>query len=509
MISWVSAIIIAALLLKIDLFAIMAASVYGALNSFDVLVIIFGAILLMNTLKLSGGAAAINKGFMGICPDKRIQALIIGFSFCSFIEAAAGFGTPAALAGPLMVSMGFPPLCAAMVALLCDSVAVSFGAVGTPVTSALNALSLTNDAVFTARFSVVTAVLHLIAGTFLPLVMLMLVTRLFGKEKSVKPALKAAPFAIFTGLSFTVPMFLITVLIGYEFASLIGALISIILTVTAAKIGFLVPKEYWDFDVKENWKTDWLSTSDTEPTLTSKFSLVKAWIPYVLVAAVLVITRIPALELKAILNDAPFVLSVKNLFGFANLDWSFKWAYLPGTFFVLVSIFTFFFHKMQKREVFSAVKFTFSQVSAAALALIFGLALVEVMKYKNAENISMMDQMANILSRVGAVAYMPISAVIGILGAFVSGSATVSMNLFSNLQYGTAEMLNLPNEIVLGIQCVGAAIGNMICVNNIVAASATIGISGREGRLIKLNIIPLLFYTLLTVLASYLFLLIF
>jgi lactate permease len=120
LISWLVAAIFAFLFFDINIKALFVGSVFGMLNSFDVLIIILGAILLMNTLKASGATASINKGFMNICPDKRVQACIIGFSFCSFIEAAAGFGTPAALAGPLLVSLGFPPMAAAMITLIFD-----------------------------------------------------------------------------------------------------------------------------------------------------------------------------------------------------------------------------------------------------------------------------------------------------------------------------------------------------------------------------------------------------
>ena len=115
----------------------------------------------------------------------------------------------------------------------------------------------------------------------------------------------------------------------------------------------------------------------------------------------------------------------------------------------------------------------------------------------------MMVEMANALSKVGKDLYILISPFIGILGAFVSGSATVSMNLFSNLQYDTAVVLNIPVAFVMAMQCVGAAIGNMVCINNAVAASATIGTTGKEGKLIKLNIIPMLIYVSITVLFFY------
>ena len=504
LISFILSLIFGYVFWDIEVLALIASSVYGMLSSFDVLIIITGAILLMNTLKSSGATAAINRGFMNICPDKRVQACIIGFSFCSFIEAAAGFGTPAALAGPLLVCLGFPPMAAAMITLIFDSTAVSFGAVGTPVTSALNALGLTGNVAFTSQFSFWTAVPHAIMCTFLPLVVLMMTTKFFSHDKSIKPALEAAPFAIFSGLSMAVPMLLIATFIGYEFASLIGALISIAVSVIAAKNGFLVPKKAWDFGDPANWKNEWLATSEVSPVAESDMSLLKAWVPYVLVAIILVLTRIPQLGIKGLLNSGfPFVVGIKNLFGFENLNWNLKWAYLPGTFFILVSIITNFLHGMKKEEIVRSWKDTIKQVSGAALALLFGLALVEVLKYKGPHGLSMMDEMANALSMVGKDLYVLISPFIGVLGAFVSGSATVSMNLFTNLQFNTAQVLNLPEVFVISMQCVGAAIGNMVCINNAIAASATIGTTGKEGNLIKMNAISMLYYALGTALIFY------
>ena len=504
LISWILAAVFAFFFWDIDIKALFAGSIFGMLNSADVLIIILGAILLMNTLKASGATASINRGFMNICPDKRVQACIIGFSFCSFIEAAAGFGTPAALAGPLMVSLGFPPMAAAMIALVCDSTAVSFGAVGTPVTSALGALGLAGNADFTSQFAFWTALPHAIVGIFLPLIVLMMTTKFFSKEKSFKPALEAAPFALFTGLTFSIPLLLISLFVGYEFASLLAALFSIAVTVIAAKKGFLVPKKTWDFGPKEEWNKEWLATSKVSPVAESKMSLLKAWVPYLLVALILVLTRIPQLGIKNILTtNSFFVIKINNLFGFDNLDWSLKWAYLPGTFFVIVAIITNFIHKMDKEKVKQSWKDTIKQLSGAALALLFGLALVEILKYKNNEGVSMMVEMANALAKVGKGLYILISPFIGVLGAFVSGSATISMNLFSNLQYDTAYALGLPTVFIVSMQCVGAAVGNMVCINNAVAASATIGTVGKEGKLIKMNAIPMLIYTLATALIFY------
>ena len=505
-VSWLMAGVLAFFFWDIDLKALAATSLYGVLKSLDVLIIVFGAVLVMNTLKASGATSAINRGFKNITPDKRVQACIIGFAFCSFIESAAGFGTPAALAGPLMVSLGFPPMAAAVIALVCDSVAVSFGAVGTPVNMSLSLLGekIATEA-FTAEFAFWTALPHAIGGLFLPLGVLMVTTKFFGPERSFKPAFAAAPFALFTGASFSVPMLVIAMTLGHDFASLLAALFCICATVIAAKTGFLCPKKVWDFGNKEEWDSDWLATAKVSAPKESNMSLLIAWAPYVLIAVLLVLTRIPQLGLKAILNDAPpaaLKLSVNNILGFPSLDYSLKWAYLPGTFFIVVALLTCLLHKMGAQQIKTAWKETFKQVSGAAIAVIFGLALVQIMSFDPdgaGEKLNMMTTMANALAKVGKWPFIVISPFIGVLGSFVSGSNTVSNTLFTNLQFDTALALSIPGVFAVSMQTIGGAVGNITCINNAVAASATLGILGKEGKLIKINFIPMVVYTLVVV----------
>ncbi|MBZ9619131.1 L-lactate permease [Psychroflexus lacisalsi] len=102
--------------------------------------------LILNTIKLSGVMATINNGFKGITTDRRVQAIIICSMFGGFIEGAAGFVTPAALAGPLLVGLGFPPLAAALVVLIFNTVPVPFGAVGTPFFGGMSTLEANTEA---------------------------------------------------------------------------------------------------------------------------------------------------------------------------------------------------------------------------------------------------------------------------------------------------------------------------------------------------------------------------
>ncbi len=492
---------------------VLGYTIFGFLKAFDILIIIFGAILILNTLKLSGAMTTINNGFNGITTDRRIQAIIIGFMFGAFIEGAAGFGTPAALAGPLLVGLGFPPLAAALVALIFNTVPVPFGAVGTPIFGAMSTLESNlaeagaNPETFKLALTEWVALPNAIAGIFIPLLGLMIMTRMFGKEKSIKPALAVAPFAIFAGLAFMVPFVLIALVFGPELPSLVGAFIGLGIVVLAAKHDFLVPKKKWDFPEQSAWPEIWRSNTDTGSTGQAKMSLLKAWAPYLLIAIILVATRIPAFGLKEILTNQ--TLSLNNVAGIAGLDYNLQWAYLPGTIpFMLVALITHLMHKMNLNEVKRAWSLTFKQISGAAIALLAGVGLVQLM-LNSGTNSSGMDSMLTTLAEAAASisgeAYPFFATIIGMLGTFMSGSATVSNILFMSFQYETASILGFPEILILSMQGIGAGIGNMVCVNNVVAVAATVGCIGAEGKIIRTNALPaLIYYLLITLIVGFL-----
>jgi lactate permease len=331
-IAWAIAAVVGLTAWNIDLINVLGFSLFGVFKALDVLIIIFGAILILNTLKQSGAMATINNGFNGITKDRRIQVLIIAWMFAAFIEGAAGFGTPAALAGPLLVGLGFPPLAAAMVALILNSTPVAFGAVGTPVIGAMGTLSTNLNAIgadpalFQMELTKWTAFGHAIVGTFIPLIALGLMTRFFGKNKSFKEGIKVAPFAIFAGVAMV----------------------------------------------------------------------------------------------QLMLN---------------------------------------------------------SGVNGSGLD-------------------SMLSEMAKAIAGIAGNAYVFVAPFIGVLGAYMSGSNTVSNILFSSLQFETATILDMPQVLIVALQVMGGGIGNMVCVNNVVAACATVGVIGMEGKLIRRNAIPMVIYSL-------------
>ncbi|GAB2702616.1 hypothetical protein GCM10027170_36810 [Aliiglaciecola aliphaticivorans] len=117
---------------------VTASIIQGLIVTVSVMWIVFGAIFLLNTLKYTGAIQTIRQGFAQISPDRRIQAIIIAWCFGTFLEGAAGFGTPAAIAAPLLVALGFPAMAAVLIGMMIQSTAVSFGAVGTPIIIGIN-----------------------------------------------------------------------------------------------------------------------------------------------------------------------------------------------------------------------------------------------------------------------------------------------------------------------------------------------------------------------------------
>ncbi|MDD3221069.1 MAG: L-lactate permease [Clostridia bacterium] len=511
--AWLITGILAFAIWKMEIGTVAVYSVYGLLSAIDTLLIIFGAILIMNTLKRSGAMAVINKGFGSISQDRRVQMVIIGFVFGGFIEGAAGFGTPAALAAPLLIGLGFPPLAAAMTALILNSVPVSFGAVGTPTNTATTVVAdqVTalggNVETFKMALSKWSAIPHAIVCPIIIFIAMAMMCKFFGKEKSFKPALKAIPFIIFAAIVFDVPYLIFAIFLGPEFPALLGALIALPIVMAAAKKGFLIPKDEWDFPEKSAWEQEWLSTTavqeDESTKVETNMSMFKAWLPYVIIGVILVLTRVPQIGLKAILNGQAFIVGIKNLLGLEGLNWSFKWAWNPGILpFLLVALLTIVLHGMKGDQVKKAWQDTFKQVSGAAVALVFGIAMVQLFRYTdvNASGMeSMLLIMAKGLAAVAGKAYIVVAPLIGVLGSFISGSNTVSNTLFSTLQFETASLLLLPQVLIVALQNLGGAIGNMTCINNIVAACATCGTAGREGLLVRRNAVPMLIYSALVV----------
>lgn len=500
---------------------ILASSLQGLVITIGVLWIIFGAILLLNTLKHSGAIATIRSGFTNITPDRRIQAIIIVWLFGSFIEGASGFGTPAAIVAPLLVAVGFPAMAAVMLGMMVQSTPVSFGAVGTPiivgVTTGLDKNTISGQlsdagSSWDSYLQLITtevALTHAIVGVLMPLLMVTMMTRFFGRNKSWKEGLEVLPFALFAGLAFVVPYAITGAFLGPEFPSLLGGLIGLAVVTTAAKKGFLIPRKTWDFAEKKDWPSEWMGTLEMklEDMTGRPMSGFRAWLPYVLMGIILVISRTvdPVKQFFVSIG-----VSFSNILGEAGISAGVQPLYLPGGILVMVVIATFFIHRMTARAMAEAVKESGSVLLSAGFVLLFTIPMVRIM-INSGVNLADLPSMplamaAWMADAVGGV-YPLMAPTVGALGAFLAGSNTVSNMMFSQFQFGVAQSLGLSTALMVAVQAVGAAAGNMVAIHNVVAASATVGLLGREGQTLRKTIWPTLYYLvvtgLVTLLAAY------
>lgn len=510
-IVYILAVVIGFFAWQMSVAQIAAATIQGLFVTFDILFIIFAAILLLNTLKRSGGVAAIRAGFATISPDRRVQVVLITWLFGGFIEGASGFGTPAAITAPLLVALGFPALAAVMLGMMVQSTPVTFGAVGTPIlvgvrgglespdlVSQLSAVGLT----FSDYLQIITSnvvIIHALVGTVMPLFMIVMMTRFFGVNRSWTEGLSAWRFALLGGVAFTIPYLLTGLALGPEFPSMLGALIGLFIMTTAAKRGFLVPADTWDFAPRSDWPQDWIGS--IEPDLDNapeKMSILRAWSPYLLVAALLVLTRLPRLPVGEWLRQ--FVLGWDGILG-TQISAATAPLYLPAAILSFVAVLTVGLHRMRAEQFGMAFKESTKTLLGAGFVLIFTVPMVRIYINSDVNALglqSMPIAMADWVSmNVGAI-WPFFAPFIGALGAFIAGSNTVSNLMFTLFQHGVATALGISAAMVVALQAVGAAAGNMIAIHNVVAASATVGLLGQEGATLRRTLLPTLYYLVAT-----------
>lgn len=481
---------------NIPLLHITAAITEGLVIAFSILWIVFGAIALLNVLKKTGAIEIIQQGFTQLSPDRRVQAIVIAWLFGAFLEGASGFGSPAAIAAPLLCSLGFPPIAAVVAALIGDSAPVTFGAVGTPILIGLTegAPTLSADAI--NAISSRAALVDIAIASFIPLAISAILTRYWGTNKSWVEGLSIWPFALFCGAAFTVTAWGVCTLLGPEFPSIIGGLTGLCGAILAIKKSWLMPKKIWRFENDP--------IADSAKNL-SRTHLGLAWLPYIGVACLLIITRLDALPIKGFLKEVRF--NSGPLFG-SNIQASFEPLYSPATIFVVVAIVTqlisTFFpfptgSKQKQPELQAPWASALKTLLPTVIALSASVPMVRMFIHSDVNGINL-DAMPILLAEQAATQFSsawPIFApLVGALGSFIAGSATFSNMMFSNLQLAVAEQLNLSVTTILALQLLGANAGNMICVSNVVAAASVVKISGAEGQIIRYTLPPMLLYVL-------------
>jgi len=461
----------------------------GVLSVITPISIIAGAILLNRVLAISGAESVIARWLKSISTNAIAQLMIIGWAFAFMLEGASGFGTPAAIAAPMLVGLGFHPLKIAILALVMNSVPVSFGAVGTPIWFGLEALNLDQEQIF--EVATQTALINSMAAFIIPVLALRFVV-------SWQMIRQNIVFILLSILSCTIPYYWIATW-NYEFPSLIGGAIGLMVSIVLAKRGIGLKKTQEDID--ENG----LSKEVTVPFKT----LILALLPLILLIVILIVTRIGQLGIKGLLTDTSLwfgfdiggtyfsvsqalVLSVENILQ-TSVVWSYKTLYVPALIpFLLVVLISIPLLKMSRSNALEAFSDTGRRIKLPLVSLAAALIMVNFMMLGGEH--SPIFLIANAFSGMTGDNWSYFSAFLGALGSFFSGSATVSNLTFGAIQQSIAVQVGLPISVILALQSAGAAMGNMVCINNIIAVSTILGIANKEGYIIKKTILPMLVY---------------
>jgi len=513
-----------------DITLINANIIAGILSAITPISIVAGAILLNRMIYLSGSEDIIRRWLEGISRNQVAQLMIIGWAFAFMIEGASGFGTPAAIAAPILVGLGFNPLKVAMLALVMNSVPVSFGAVGTPTWFGFSNLGLDDASLL--EIGKTTALIHFVAAFLIPPMALRFIVSWNNIRKNYL-------FVLISTLSCTVPYFLLAQW-NYEFPALVGGAIGLIVSVIVARLGLGLAKEqhnvtqtvfagdaaaFGEVNTVNMTATDSRSTEtrsskkhSVQSQSVSSAQIFKAMTPTILLIVILIVTRIKQFGIKSILTDGTeiFSLSFGPLGDFSlskalivklshilgtDVSWAYKTLYVPALIpFLLVVLISIPLFKLQGNVVKQMFSETASRIKMPFIALVGALIMVKLMMTGGANSPIMTAGQA--FSDLMGTSWQYVGAYLGALGAFFSGSATVSNLTFGAIQQTIAINVGLPQTTVLALQSVGGAMGNMVCINNIIAVSTILGIANKEGFIIKRTVVPMIVYGIVAAIMS-------
>lgn len=194
-------------------------------------------------------------------------------------------------------------------------------------------------------------------------------------------------------------------------------------------------------------------------------------------------------------------LSFSNILGETGISTAIQPLYLPGGILVFVALLAVIIQSRSAKPLATAFGESSKTLIGAGFVLVFTIPMVRIFinsGVNGADLASMPVTTANLASAMVGEAFPALSATIGALGAFIAGSNTVSNMMFSQFQFEVAQTLTISTTAVIALQAVGAAAGNMIAIHNVVAASATVGLLGREGLTLRRTVIPTFYYLVVT-----------
>lgn len=415
-----------------------------------ILWIILPALAIYRLQTETGAVDSLRLGLRELSSDPRLTALVVAWYFALLLEGAAGFGTSAALAAPFLMAIGMSPLTAVTAAMLGHVIGVTFGAVGTPIVPMVAASGLEP-----IDLSASVALQAALVGWTVPIVVSLIIARAYPQQRP-RPGWLRWGLGFGAALAFLVPYLVIATFVGPELPTLAGAI--------AGGAIFILGIRRWAAH-------DEPAQADTG----SGMSLARAMAPYLMLVTLVLVTRLLP-PLRDALQGVTFTWEAAE----GRFGGTFEPLYHPGTMLFIAFLLGALVQGArpgQLRHSLGEASRTLLPVAAALVAML-GLARVMV-------HAGMVDAIAAAAADAVGGAWPMLSPAVGALGTFVTGSATASNALFSDLQVATAEAIGKDVTTVLGAQDVGAALGNAIAPHNLIAAAAIVGLAGRESEILR------------------------
>ncbi len=482
MLGLLGAVLVAIFIYKMPSTMVGMAAVHGALfGLLPIGWIVLNAIFIYDITVKSGDFEVVKHSIAGLAGDRRIQALLIAFSFGAFIEGAAGFGTPVAISAAMLIGLGFRPLQAAGLALIGNTAPVAYGALGTPIIALAAVTGLPLEMLSAA------------AGRILPIFSLIIPFWIIWTMAGRKAMMEVWPACLVAGGSFAISQFAVSNYHGPWLVDIIGAIISMVSLVMFLKIW--QPKNIWRYEHERE---------DAHAAIVEQSTgkVVKAWMPWVFLSLFVFAWGTP--QVKTFLNGgspkAPnflngytvktfemkglhkMVIKAPPVVAKASPEaavWTFNWLSLTGTSLLLAGICSGLLLGFSVKEIAGIFIKTIGRVKISLLTIAAMLALGFVSKSAG------MDATMGLAFASTGVLFPFFSAMLGWLGVALTGSDTSSNVLFGGLQKITAQQLGLNPVLTAAANTTGGVMGKMIDAQSLVVASVATNQQGEEGTILR------------------------
>jgi lactate permease len=473
--------------------AALAAAQGAAFGLFPVFFIVLATLFLFNITVKAGQFEIIRASLAGVTPDRRLQALLIAFCFGAFIEGAAGFGAPVAIAGATLAGLGFRPFYAAGICLVANTAPVAFGTIGIPIVAMGGVMGL-NDAGLMKLSSVV--------GHMLPIVSLIIPAYLVLIVAGFRRMIEVLPAVAACGAVFAVCQWAV--------ASHLGPYLPDLLASLAAMAALIVLLRFWRPRTVFRFDDD--APIDPRAHTYSRAQVVRAWSPYLALTAIVLLWGVP--PVKAVLNRTTATIPVVGLDNAiaktplgeqviqqaVPIPAKFKLDYLAsgGSAVLIAALFSALVCGLGAAETLRVFRKTLYDMRYPALTIAAVLALAYVM------NASGMTPCLGLFSTKAGRMFPFISPILGWIGVFLTGSDTSSNVLFGGLQKTAAEQLGINPLLTAAANTSGGVMGKMISPQSLAVACAATGMVGEEGSLFRFTLKHSLFLLLLICIITYL-----